>query len=85
MCRLHIALQELEAVGLVLHKMAFWLSGKVVALHLDNITAKAYLCNQGGPASLFLSGLAHHIFVFHHTYLTVRTWKLSLSGLVGPK
>ena len=24
------------------------LSGKVVALHLDNSTAKAYLCNQGG-------------------------------------
>ena len=35
--------------------MAFCLSGKVVALHLDNSTAKAYLCNQGGTVSPFLS------------------------------
>ena len=34
---------------------------KVVALHLDNTTAKAYLCYQGGKASLFLSRLACHI------------------------
>ena len=26
---------------------------KVVVLHLDNITAKAYLCNEGSVASLF--------------------------------
>ena len=38
--------------------MAFHLSGKVVALHLDNSTAKAYLCNQGGTVSPFLSRLA---------------------------
>ena len=38
--------------------MAFCLSGKVVALHLDNSTAKAYLCNQGGTVSPFLSRLA---------------------------
>ena len=41
--------------------MAFWLSGKVVALHLNNSTAKAYICNQGSTASTFLSRLACHI------------------------
>ena len=45
----------------MLHKMAFCLSGKVVALHLDNSTAKAYLCNQGGTVSPFLSRLACQI------------------------
>ena len=43
--RVHIALQELQAVAIMLCRMAFHLSGKVVALHLDNSTAKAYLCN----------------------------------------
>ena len=37
----------------MLHKMAFMLSGKVVALHLDNSTTKTYLCNQVGTASTF--------------------------------
>ena len=38
--------------------MAFWLSNKVVASHLDNNTAKAYLLNQGDTASTALSRLA---------------------------
>ena len=42
-------------------KMAFWLYGKVDALHLDNSTSKAYFCNQGGMLSTFLSRLACHI------------------------
>ena len=41
MCGVHIALQELQAVAMMLCRMAFYLSGKVVALHLDNSTAKA--------------------------------------------
>ena len=45
LCRAHIALQEFQTVAMMLHRMALCLSGKVVALHLDNITAKAYLCN----------------------------------------
>ena len=61
LCRAHIALQELHAVAVMLHRMAFHLSGKVVALHLHNSTAKAYLCNQGGTASPFLSRLACQI------------------------
>ena len=42
----------------MLHKVAFWLSTEVIAVCLDNSTAKAYLGNQGGTASLFLSSLA---------------------------
>ena len=38
--------------------MVFHLYGKVVALLLDNSTTKAYLCNQGGTVSPFLSRLA---------------------------
>ena len=59
--RAHIALQELQAAAVMLHRMAFCLSGKVVALHLDNSTAKAYLHNQGGTVSPFLSRLACQI------------------------
>ena len=41
-CRTHIALHELQAVAMMLHRMAFQLSGKAFSLHLDNCTAKAY-------------------------------------------
>ena len=58
MCRLHISLWELQAVVMMLHIMALHLSGKVVYLHLNNSAAKAYLCNQGGTVSPFLSRLA---------------------------
>ena len=61
MCRAHIVLQELHAIAMMLHRMAFHLSGKVVALHLDNSTVKTYLCNQGGTVSPFLSRLACQI------------------------
>ena len=43
-------------IAMMLHRMVFHLSGKVVALHLDNSTAKAYLCNQGGTVFPFLPG-----------------------------
>ena len=56
LCRAYIALQDFQAM--MLHGMAFHLSAKVVALHLDNSTVKAYLCNQGGTVSPFLSSLA---------------------------
>ena len=58
LCRAYIALEELHAVAIMLWRMVFCLSGKVVALHLDNSTAKAYLCNQGGTVSPFFSRLA---------------------------
>ena len=47
------AWQVLWAVALMLCKMAFWLSDKMVTLHLENSTAKAYLCNQGDTTSIF--------------------------------
>ena len=56
MCRPHIALQELQAVAMMLHRMAFHLSGKAVALHLGNSMANAYLCNQGGKSLLYFPG-----------------------------
>ena len=43
---------------MMLCRMAFCLSGRVVALHLDISTANAYLCNQSGIVSPFLSRLA---------------------------
>ena len=52
MCRVHVSLQEIQAVALMLHRMTFQLSSRVVALQLDIGTAKAYLCNQGGRVSL---------------------------------
>ena len=61
MCRVHIALQELQVIAMMLCRMAFCLSGKVVVLHLDNSNAEAYLCNQGGTVSPFLSRLACQI------------------------
>ena len=35
-------LQKLQVVALVLHSTAFWISGKVVALQLDNSTVNAF-------------------------------------------
>ena len=58
MCKACIALQELQAVAMILSRMVFWLSGMVFAFHLDNCSTKAYLCNQGGTVSPFLSRLA---------------------------
>ena len=58
-CKVHFALQDLQAVALMLHRMAFQVSGKVVAIHLNNNnTTKAHFCNYGGTASPFLSRLA---------------------------
>ena len=52
MGRVHIALQELQAVAMMLHRMAFHLSGKVVALDLDSSTLKVQclLFFPGWPA-----------------------------------
>ena len=89
MCRAYIVLQEHQAVAMMLHRMAFHLSGKVVAMYLDNSTAKAYLCNQGGTVSPFLSRLAcqtlsltdkhgiTHIPVYVPTHLNVEANYLS--------
>ena len=83
----HIAMQELQAVAMMLCRMAFCLSGKVVALYLDNSTVKASLCNQGGTVSPFLSGLAcqilsltnKHGITLIHTFLPTSMWKQIIS------
>ena len=49
-----IALEELQAVVVLLCRMVFCLSGKVVPLYLDNSTAKVYLCNEGDSVSVML-------------------------------
>ena len=75
MCK---ALEELQAVPMMLCKMAFHLSGKKFASSLDDSNTKAYLCNQGGIASHFLSRISccilnlvnkHGILLIQHTYL----------------
>ena len=75
-------------------KMAFWLSGKVVALHLDNGPAKAYLFNQGGAALgfpfetsqvHFKSWLICMVSIFGYIYLPISMWKLPITGKVGSR
>ena len=51
MCMAHIALQELQTIAMMLCRLAFCLSGKVVALHLDSSTEKAYLSKHSGSVS----------------------------------
>ena len=60
--------RNFRLVAVMLHRMAFCLSGKVVALHLDNSTAKAYLCNQGGTVSPFLSRLTCRILSLNNKH-----------------
>ena len=90
MCRVHIVLQELQAVTMMLQRMAFNISGKVVALHLHNSTAKAYLCNHGGTVSLFFPDwpagysistdsiwlTSMVLLLFQHTFLSISKWRL---------
>ena len=76
MCRAHIALQELKAIAMMLHRMAFHLSDRVVALHLDNSNANAYLCNQGNTVSPFLSRLD-----FQDTESDQQAWYYSYSNI----
>ena len=53
MCKVYTVMWELQAVALMLCTMALWLSSKVVALHFNNSTAKAYLIKQGDKSLLF--------------------------------
>ena len=61
LCTMCIALLEPQAIAMMLHRIVFHLSHQVVALYLDNSTAKAILCNQGGTVSPFLSRLVCRI------------------------
>ena len=53
MCKVHIALQEIQAAELMQCKMTCRSSGKVISLQLDNGTTETYLCNQCGTLSTF--------------------------------
>ena len=81
----HITIQVLLAVVLRLCGMAFHLYGKVDALHLDNSTTKANLCNQGGTVYLFSfqpsllhieSGQQAH----YYSYSTTHTYPFECAG-----
>ena len=84
MCRAHIALQVIQAIAMMLHRIAACISGKVVALHLDNGTAKAYLCNQGGTVSPFLSRLACQILsdwqAWYYSYFSIHSYPPQCGG-----
>ena len=60
MCKVHITSQELQAAVLMLQRLTFQLSGKMVTLNVDNNTAKAFLCNQSDIVCSFFI-LAHCI------------------------
>ena len=62
-CRVQVAMQELQAITVRMCRLAFQLSGKVVALQLDNSTVKVFLCVQGDTVSLFLSRPNCHILI----------------------
>ena len=63
MYMVHPALLKPQAVVLILCRMASQLSGKVVVLHLDNSTVKAYICKSMWfcTVSVFLYRLVCHI------------------------
>ena len=61
MCRVHIVIQELQAVVPMLLRLAFQLYGKLVALLLDNSTAKGCLCNEGGTVFFSFQTCLLHI------------------------
>ena len=85
----HIALQECQVVVLMLCRMAFHLSGKLVALHLHVCTFKANICNHNSIVLLFLYRLPHIEFGQQawynshssiHTYSTQCGSQLSITG-----
>ena len=84
MCRAHIALQEFQAITMMLHRMDFHLSGKVVALHLYNITAKPFhvikvvqclLFFPGWPARYWVWLTSMVLLLFQHTCLPTSMWR----------
>ena len=56
LCRAHIALQELHAVAIMLHRMAFYLSGKVITLHWITVLLRLIYVIKVVQCLLFLPG-----------------------------
>ena len=83
MCQVHKTLQELQAVMLMLYRMPFHLSGKVVPLQLDKLIYVIKMVQH----FLILLRFACHILnlankhditlLFQHTYLPISMWKPS--------
>ena len=68
--------RELQVVALMMHRMAFHLSHKLVVLHLDNSTAGAYLCNEGDMKMLYIlysfqTSLLLRIWLTNQTAITI--------------
>ena len=57
MCRTHIALQEVQAIAMMLYRMAFHLSGKVFAFLLDNNTVRLICVINVVQCLCFFSGM----------------------------
>ena len=80
----------------ILCRIAFWLSGKVVAFKLGNSTAKTYLCNQGSYSITFsfktcLPLIESGLQAWYYSYSSIhsypsqcRNW-LSFTGKAGPQ
>ena len=66
MYQVNIALQDLQAVALMLHRILF--PAKMVCWHLDNSIAKTYFCNQAITVCLFLSRPACNILNLADTH-----------------
>ena len=79
-----IALQELQAVTLMLCRMTFHSFGKVVTLNLDNNTAKAYLCNQYVTVCLSLQSSLPYIEsiqqAWYYSYSNIHTFLLNVKA-----
>ena len=91
-CKAHIALHELQTVAMMLCRLALWLSYMMVVLCLDNSTAKAYLCDQGGTVSPFQTGLLdiesdhqaqYYSYSSIHSYPPECGSQLSVTGIVA--
>ena len=95
MCKIDIILQELRTVLLMLQRMAFDLLCKVVSVHLDNSTIKAYLCNPRWYSFTFFFAAFHilnladkdgiTLYSSIHTYPSQDGSQLSIAEKVGSR
>ena len=76
------SIERPQAIASILQRNGFCLSGKVVALHLQNIAAKVNLCNQGTTVSFYFQTCLSHIaltnkhgILVYYTYLLISMWK----------
>ena len=63
-----------QANVFMLHKIDFWLSGKVIALHLDNSSAKAYLGSISFSSQTKLLHFQLGQQVWYYCYFNIHTY-----------